>query len=447
MRITNNMLVSNMMNNMYKNLGRLNKVNSQFSSGKKFALPSDDPIGVSKSMRFHTDLGKLEQYNRNLKDARSWMETTEDSMNQMNEIVKRMRELSVNASNETNTIDELRAMGAEIDQEYDQLIKTSNATYAGRSVFTGFKTDVPLLDKEGNYKLTEYKEENISQIKGMEIDGNNLDFSTNPIQFDLKVGDNQTSLNLNQNYGDLNALKNDINVQLGAGSTGVTAEIQDVNASKGKLVLKTAGGVDSILIDNHTSGDLESIGMSDGRYPLKSSEVSEYNLGVADDIEVNTNGIKIFGKAEFDSEGRLIDKANYSESKVNGYEIVEDADGKRANKQYADKSYLMAVVDEFRTALKEGDYDTVRKTTERLDGIQENLLQNQAEIGAKVKRLELTESRMGDEKINFTKLLSTNEDVDMMDTYTQLKIEENVYNSSLAAGAKIIQPTLLDFLR
>jgi flagellar hook-associated protein 3 FlgL len=44
-------------------------------------------------------------------------------------------------------------------------------------------------------------------------------------------------------------------------------------------------------------------------------------------------------------------------------------------------------------------------------------------------------------------LLSKNEDADMAEVIMNLKMEENVYRASLAGGAKIIQPSLVDFLR
>lgn len=50
MRITNNMLISNVMNNMYNNLERMNKVNKQYSSGRKFSMPDEcAPLPLSKT--------------------------------------------------------------------------------------------------------------------------------------------------------------------------------------------------------------------------------------------------------------------------------------------------------------------------------------------------------------------------------------------------------------
>ncbi len=340
MRITNNMLIKNMMSNLNSNLNRMDKVQKQLSSGKKFSLPSDDPIGVSKSLKLHTDVSKIEQYKRNLNDAKSWLEITEDSIAQVGEVLQRARELTVQGSNGTNSEGDLKAISAEIGQLKDELVKVANTTYAGRSIFTGFKTNAPLLDDDGNYKLT--------------------------------------------------------NLELGAGT----------------------------FSDNKLSDD----------------EISTYNVGVADTVVINTVGISIFGKVD-----GPMDDGNFDATEVNGYSVDKTND--TSDNSTADKSYLIAMFDELENAMDTSDTDTIKGSLDRIDNVMENLLSVRAEIGAKENRLELTENRLEEQTVNFTELLSNNEDVDMSEVIMDLKIEENVYRASLSAGAKIIQPSLLDFLR
>lgn len=83
----------------------------------------------------------------------------------------------------------------------------------------------------------------------------------------------------------------------------------------------------------------------------------------------------------------------------------------------------------------------------QLDTEINNQLEVRAEVGARVNRLDLATNRMDSDKVNLTGLLSKTEDVDVAQLITQLKVQESVYNSSLAAGARIVQPTLMDFLR
>lgn len=82
-----------------------------------------------------------------------------------------------------------------------------------------------------------------------------------------------------------------------------------------------------------------------------------------------------------------------------------------------------------------------------LDASADNLWAWQAEVGARSNQLELTQQRLLVLKGNFQKLLSENEDADIPEVIMQLKMQENVYRAALDSGARIIQPTLLDFLR
>ncbi|WP_427338115.1 flagellar hook-associated protein FlgL [Caloranaerobacter sp. DY30410] len=313
MRITNNMLISNMMRNLNNNLKKMDKIQKKLSSGKKFQLPSDDPIGVSRSLKLNTDIAKIEQYKRNLDDAVSWLEITESAISEVGDVLQRARELTVQAANGTNDIGDLKQISSEIEQLKGHLINIANTTYAGRYIFTGFKTDMPLLDENGFYKP--------------------------------------------------NALQKD--------------------------------------------------------------EISRYNVGVSDNIEVNVVGVRVFGKL-----GADLDSLDFNTDVTN-----------------SDQSYLIAMFDSLKTALDNGDTDTIQKTLGRIDKVIENLLSVRADIGAKMNRLELTKKRLESQSINFTKLLAENEEADIAEVIMNLKMNENVYRASLSAGARIIQPTLVDFLR
>ena len=152
MRITNNMLINNMTYNLNGTLQRLEKLQYESSVGKKFRVPSDDPIGASKSLKFNTDISKVDQYLRNTKDAKSWMKETESALKEINAVLHRANELTVQAANGTNSQD-LDKIKDEIKELKGHIIQVANSTYAGRSLFTGFKTDKSLLDKDGNYNV------------------------------------------------------------------------------------------------------------------------------------------------------------------------------------------------------------------------------------------------------------------------------------------------------
>lgn len=329
MRITNNMLINNMTYNLNGSMQRMEKLQYQTATGKRFRVPSDDPIGASKSLKFNTDISKVEQYQRNAKDATSWMKETEGALKEINEVLKRSYELTTQAANGTNSPEDLEKIKAEITELKGHVIQIANTTYAGRSIFTGYKTDEKLLNDDGTYNI------------------------------DLK---------------------------------------------------------------KHATTD------KDGN-PILKDETFVYNVGVSETVSVNILGNKVFGSG-------TIGNPDYTSEVSAG-----------------DKPYLITIFEELESALgtvadgKEPDQAGLQSSITNFQDAMGNIMSVTAEIGAKSNRLNLTTNKLADQALNLEELLSFNEDISLPEAYMKLSIEENVYRASLSVGAKVIQPSLMDFLR
>lgn len=94
-----------------------------------------------------------------------------------------------------------------------------------------------------------------------------------------------------------------------------------------------------------------------------------------------------------------------------------------------------------------GDTAGVSAQIKEVDRWLDKNLTVRAEVGARVNRFQLAQTRLEDGFINFSALQTKVEDIDTAKVITELKMQEEVYRSALAAGARIIQPTLVDFLR
>jgi flagellar hook-associated protein 3 FlgL len=98
----------------------------------------------------------------------------------------------------------------------------------------------------------------------------------------------------------------------------------------------------------------------------------------------------------------------------------------------------------------ENPLDGVKITSENLKVMDEtvsNLLRIRAEVGAKQNRMESAGSQNEDQNFNLTDILSQTEDIDLAQKNIEAAVAQNVYMASLQVSAKIIQPSLLDFLR
>ncbi|WP_458411854.1 flagellar hook-associated protein FlgL [Schinkia sp. CFF1] len=83
----------------------------------------------------------------------------------------------------------------------------------------------------------------------------------------------------------------------------------------------------------------------------------------------------------------------------------------------------------------------------KIDNRINTTLAERSELGARLNRAEMIEDRLSQHEIIANKTMSDNEDIDFEEVIIDLNLQQNIHNAALAAGAKIIQPTLMDFLR
>ncbi|HEY8486700.1 MAG TPA: hypothetical protein VIL11_04840, partial [Limnochordales bacterium] len=101
-----------------------------------------------------------------------------------------------------------------------------------------------------------------------------------------------------------------------------------------------------------------------------------------------------------------------------------------------------------RDHLQAGDVNSLSgQDLQWLDQGLDRVLQALSVVGARQQGLELVSQRLSSDGLNLKELLSRAEDLDVAEAITELKMQENAYRLALASGARIVQPTLLDFLR
>ncbi|MCA1031440.1 flagellar hook-associated protein FlgL [Bacillus timonensis] len=98
-------------------------------------------------------------------------------------------------------------------------------------------------------------------------------------------------------------------------------------------------------------------------------------------------------------------------------------------------------------SLASGDTSKLQGFMKDFNDMHDSMLAERSELGARYNRLELVESRIMNQEVVATRILSDNEDADIERVITDLKTQESVHRAALGVGARIIQPSLLDFLR
>ncbi len=146
MRITNNMIVNSYLTSFNSALERQNKLQEQLSDGKAIHRASDDPVRAVRSLKYNTNLAENVQFDQNVKDATSWMETTDSAMSEMNSIMTRARELVVSADG-TKSTDALHALGDELSGLIDAAVTIGNTQIGDRYLFAGQMDKTPPLTR------------------------------------------------------------------------------------------------------------------------------------------------------------------------------------------------------------------------------------------------------------------------------------------------------------
>ncbi len=153
MRITNSMTINTFLRNVSLVSGDINKYQNQISTGKLYQYASEAPVAAAQSIRYKSRIAQLEQSNSNIEDANEILKVTDTALESYDDILARISELSTQAANVGTMGKEDRdAIKVEMEQLKKEIVSLANTQYNGRYIFSGYKTDTPLLNDDGTYK-------------------------------------------------------------------------------------------------------------------------------------------------------------------------------------------------------------------------------------------------------------------------------------------------------
>ncbi|ADP34038.1 flagellar hook-associated protein FlgL [Bacillus atrophaeus] len=298
MRVTQGMIQQNSLRYIGSSYAKLDKLQSQVSSGKKISKASDDPIVAMKSLKYNTQLSQVKQYQSNASQAFTWLENTETNITEGIDVLSKVRDLVVKAKNGQNGEAELKSIGVEVNQLKEQLLNIANTQVNGRYIFNGTNSDSP------------------------------------PV------------------------------------------------------------------VDN-----------GDGTYTISDADDVNVNISSNMTLKVNSDPKSAFGGTS-----------------ASGQNVFE-------------------MLDSLENALNSGSVDDLKSTLSDIDQFTDGMSAERSDIGARYNRLELINTRLETQEETATKVLSDNEDVELEKVITDFIAQASVHRAALAVNAKIVQPTLIDFLK
>lgn len=151
MRVTDKMTQTQVMNNIQKNRSELSNLQNQAATMKRVTKPSDDPVASAKILINRTENRNLEQFEKNIFFAKSFLETSEAALAQVSEALVRAKELAIQGASDTNGGAPREMISSEVAQIYTSLVEIANRRSGERYIFGGQKTLTQPFNGDGEY--------------------------------------------------------------------------------------------------------------------------------------------------------------------------------------------------------------------------------------------------------------------------------------------------------
>lgn len=154
MRISTAQIFQQAVSAMLNTQAELAKTQQQIATGKRVLTPSDDPTAATRILDLNKVIESTNQFQRNADFAETRLVMGEAVLTEVNDVLQRIREISVHANNGSLSASDRLSMVAEVQLSIDALMQLANSTDAsGEYLFAGFKTDtVPFTDDgSGNF--------------------------------------------------------------------------------------------------------------------------------------------------------------------------------------------------------------------------------------------------------------------------------------------------------
>lgn len=154
MRISTLQAFNNGVAGLQRNYANATRTQEQISTGNRILTPADDPVASVRLLQLEQQQNVLSQYNSNLTAANNSLTQEEVTLNSVNTVLHRVRELALRAGNGSLDAEDRKSIAAELSEREDELLSLMNTRNArGEYLFSGFqgKTQPFVRGPEGSY--------------------------------------------------------------------------------------------------------------------------------------------------------------------------------------------------------------------------------------------------------------------------------------------------------
>ncbi|MDM7991674.1 flagellar hook-associated protein FlgL [Arthrobacter sp. zg-Y877] len=210
-RTTNQTMARTAQLNLQSSMSRMAKLQEQVASSAAITRPSDDPTGTANALKVRSEIRANEQYTSNVSDADGWLTLADDALTNTTDILRRVKDLTLNAATGTMSANDRKAVATELAGLKTDLLREANTTYLGRTIFAGTSDTGKAFteDPAGSYNFS-----GSSTPTTRRVDSNTLVRVDTDGEAVFGAGDNSVFRLVDNLVADLNA-NNDVSGYLG----------------------------------------------------------------------------------------------------------------------------------------------------------------------------------------------------------------------------------------
>jgi flagellar hook-associated protein 3 FlgL len=484
MRITTKMFYDRVLSDMRKNMETIFKASEQISTQKKINRPSDDPTVMSRIIGYTTHISAIGEYKRAIDSAKGFLDAADSSFSGLNDILIRAKELALAGATGTTDANSRLMMAKEVGVLFESSVGIANTKVGDRYIFSGYKSDMAPIDvNTGEFIAdTNIFEMSISQTTeiGLNIPASelfsfrrvnstdpqnailpsynyNFDSTNDPLTGEPETpadADPISAIHMRDGSGEANPTaansgstnggtltitvgENDttpVDVTIAAGATlnDVRDAINAANAGVKANIIKFAANDYRLVIASNPVGQSDKIKIVVATTDGAGIGLNRFSF----DPDYQDDPVK--SNMRLDSDG--ITNYNYiiDTSNPNYYSF---------NNNYLNENNILRALHFLKVSLEMNDTGRIQKAIGYVGNVAEKVFQQQAEVGARLNKLDQEFKFQDNREYDLNTYLSNDQDADIPKLTSELAQSQAALESLRLAASNFLRTSLFDFIK
>ena len=433
MRVTEVTKRDHVIDNIQRSSGKLQDIQVQMATGRRLNKTSDDPIGAARSQDIVATMSSQKQLLQNVEDNIAWLQRSELEISGINEMLGQIRTLALSQSGSDSNEETRQMVAREFSAARKTLFDTGNAREGKLYLFSGIKSLSPALKKNDIFQPAKVDKKGV-------------------VQKDIR-----DLLDVNQFRAQFEGFSSN-NYRIKVTKSGVWGQARiKISDDGGRTWSKdqTLRPVTHVFNPDGKQNDQVVLKFSDqeGRLGNVLPRQFDFNSEKSAEFDIDSLGILFPEGIEFvyqpNPEVTYNGSVHKKEALIsNGLTIPVNVTAKELllgeAEDGVDTFSLLATMER---ALIANDGIAIANRLGELELAQNQILKQQADIGNTIRELYATQAKIENQQFEKERQLSDIQDLDIAEATVDLKVAEANNKLSLNTGARLIQPTLSDFLR